>query len=311
MSDSSNTLLQRTVTWLQTLQADLATELASVDPSGHFQRDIWSKEDGLGGGQSWIWRNGSVFESAGINFSQIQGNQLPPSATARRPELANSPFSVTGVSLVFHPLNPYVPTTHANFRFFHARPANRPEIWWFGGGFDLTPYYPFDEDILHWHSHAKQACDPFSPDLYPSFKRQCDDYFFLPHRNETRGVGGLFYDDLQLQNSFDSTLAFSQSVASHFAQAYFPIAKRRMNTPWGDRERQFQLYRRGRYVEFNLLFDRGTLFGIQSKGRTESILMSLPPHVRWEYGYTPSPDSAEARLTSDYLKPRDWLQELR
>lgn len=304
---NANDWMERTSAYLRSLQATLAEHIQRQDPTGHFQKDVWQREEG-GGGASWIWRGGEVFESAGINFSHIQGKQLPPSATARKPELANSPFAVAGVSLVFHPRNPYVPTTHANVRFFLAQPKGHDPVWWFGGGFDLTPYYPFDEDILHWHKHAKAACEPFGKDLYPQFKQQCDDYFFLSHRGETRGVGGLFYDDFQCKD-FETTLKFTQSVGEHFAEAYFPIVAKRKSTPYGERERQFQLYRRGRYVEFNLLFDRGTLFGIQSKGRTESILMSLPPQVRWEYGYQPEPGSAEANLWN-YLRPRDWLNEL-
>lgn len=300
--------MQQATTSLRNLQSHIADQLKAQDPSGDFYKDNWQRDEG-GGGSSWIWRGGEVFESAGINFSHIQGKHLPPSATAKRPELANAPFSVTGVSLVFHPVNPYVPTTHANVRFFCARPEGRPAIWWFGGGFDLTPYYPFAEDVYYWHQQAKASCDPFGAELYPQFKKQCDEYFYLPHRNETRGVGGIFYDDLQLKD-FETSLSFTESVGQHFAKAYFPIVAKRKPTPYGEREKNFQLYRRGRYVEFNLLFDRGTLFGIQSKGRTESILMSLPPQVRWEYSWQPEAGSREEQFYRDYLRPRDWLNEL-
>lgn len=300
--------MDRATSCLLTLQKLIASQLKAQDPVGDFYKDDWQRSEG-GGGSSWIWQGGDVFESAGINFSRIQGKHLPPSATARRPELANAPFSVTGVSLVFHPVNPYLPTTHANVRFFLAQPEGKAPIWWFGGGFDLTPYYPFETDVLYWHQQAQAACQPYGEQLYPQFKRQCDEYFYLPHREETRGVGGLFYDDLQL-GDFDTTLNFTRSVGEHFAQAYFPIVERRKTTPYGEREKQFQLYRRGRYVEFNLLFDRGTLFGIQSKGRTESILMSLPPQVRWQYNWKPEPGSLEETLYRDYLRPRDWLNEL-
>lgn len=300
--------MERATTCLLTLQEQIANQLKAQDPAGDFYKDSWQRSEG-GGGSSWIWQGGKVFESAGINFSSIQGKHLPPSATARRPELANAPFSVAGVSLVFHPVNPYIPTTHANVRFFFAQPEGKAPVWWFGGGFDLTPYYPFETDVRSWHEHAQDACQPYGEQLYPQFKRQCDEYFYLPHREETRGVGGIFYDDLQL-GDFDTTLDFTRNVGEHFAQAYFPIVERRKTTPYGEREKQFQLYRRGRYVEFNLLFDRGTLFGIQSKGRTESILMSLPPQVRWQYNWQPEPGSAEEILYRDYLRPRDWLKEL-
>ena len=238
------------------------------------------------------------------------GSRQPPSAPAQRPELADAEWMATGVSLVFHPWNPYIPTTHANVRFFSAMPRNgAPGAWWFGGGFDLTPYYPFEEDVLHWHRVAQQACVGFGEDVYPKHKQWCDRYFFLKHRNETRGVGGLFFDDLN-EWGFGQCFAYQRSVGDHFLEAYLPIVARRKDHPHGERERQFQLYRRGRYVEFNLVYDRGTSFGLQSGGRTESILMSLPPLVRWEYNWTPEPGSPEARLYSDFLKPRDWLREL-
>jgi len=231
---------------------------------------------------------------------------MPPSATKNRPDLAGCGFEAVGVSLVIHPQNPYIPTTHANFRFFRAGDADKA-VWWFGGGFDLTPYYPFEEDVVHWHEVAKAACDPFGDDVYSKFKKWCDDYFYLKHRDETRGVGGLFFDDVN-EGGFDRSFEFLQSVGDSFLPAYRPIVKKRKDHRYGESQREFQLYRRGRYVEFNLLFDRGTVFGIQSGGRTESILMSLPPRVRWEYDWHPEPGTAEARLYTDFLLPRDWLK---
>jgi coproporphyrinogen III oxidase len=254
---------------------------------------------------SCILSNGTVFEQAGVGFSHVFGDNLPPSATKSRPELAGSGFQAIGVSLVIHPTNPYVPTTHANFRFFTAG-SEDVSAWWFGGGFDLTPYYPFEEDVVHWHQTAKGACDPFGEDLYLRYKNWCDEYFYLKHRNETRGVGGLFFDDLN-DLGFDRSFAFLQSCGDSFLPAYGPIVKKRKDHPYGERQREFQLYRRGRYVEFNLIYDRGTIFGLQSGGRTESILMSLPPRVRWQYDWSPAADSAEAKLYSDFLRPRDWL----
>lgn len=269
--------------------------------------DRWQREEG-GGGDTRVMKAGAVFEQAGVNFSHVFGASLPSSATVQRPELANAPWRAMGVSLVIHPLNPYVPTTHANVRFFSAQTASGP-VWWFGGGFDLTPYYPFEEDVLHWHRTAHDACAPFGDDVYPRHKEWCDRYFFLKHRNETRGVGGLFFDDLN-EWDFERCFAYLRSVGDHFLPAYLPIVARRKDTPYGERERQFQLYRRGRYVEFNLVYDRGTAFGLQSGGRTESILMSLPPLVRWEYNWQPEPGSPEARLYEEFLRPRDWLREL-
>jgi len=233
---------------------------------------------------------------------------LPASATAARPELANRNFQAMGVSLVIHPNNPFVPTSHANVRFFVAEKPGHEPIWWFGGGFDLTPYYPFKEDVIQWHKTAQEACRAFGEDVYPRFKQQCDDYFFLKHRNETRGVGGLFFDDLN-EWGFEKTFAFMQSVGDHYIPAYLPIVEKRKNTPYTEQHRDFQLYRRGRYVEFNLVYDRGTLFGLQSGGRTESILMSLPPLVKWQYNWQPQANSPEADLYENYLKPRDWLEE--
>lgn len=294
------------ITYLRKLHDQISDQLEALDGQ-RFHRDTWQRPEG-GGGESRVLSNGAIFEQAGINFSHVVGNQLPPSATASRPELSGASWAATGISLVFHPRNPYIPTTHANVRFFIAQKPGAAPVWWFGGGFDLTPYYVFDEDILHWHQTAQQACAPFGTEVYKKYKAECDQYFFLKHRNETRGVGGLFFDDLN-EWGFDRSFAFQQSVGDHFMKAYAPIVERRKNVPFGERERQFQLYRRGRYVEFNLVYDRGTLFGLQSNGRTESILMSMPPLVRWQYAYQPEAGSAEAKLY-DYLKPRDWLSEL-
>jgi len=256
-----------------------------------------------------VLSEGSVFERAGVSFSHVCGTRMPSSASNLRPELAEAPFEAMGISLVFHPRNPYAPTTHCNVRFLVATPTSSAPVWWFGGGFDLTPYYPFEEDVLHWHRVAHAACRPFGPDLYARCKAWCDRYFFLPHRGETRGVGGLFFDDFN-ELSFDASFAFTRSVGDHFLPAYLPILERRKDHPSGRRERDFQLYRRGRYVEFNLVYDRGTLFGLQSRGRTESILMSLPPLVRWDYDWHPEPGSPEERLYRDFLRPRDYLDEL-
>jgi coproporphyrinogen III oxidase len=295
------------IQYLRELQDRICAALERLDGRATFRRDAWQRAEG-GGGETRVLRNGAVFEQAGVNFSHVMGQKLPPSATAQRPELADAKWIATGVSLVIHPLNPYVPTTHANVRFFAAT-NETSSAWWFGGGFDLTPYYPFDEDVLHWHRTAAAACAPFGDDVYRSHKEWCDRYFFLKHRNETRGVGGLFFDDLN-EGGFERCFAYQRSVGDHFLPAYVPIVERRKDTPYSERERQFQLYRRGRYVEFNLVYDRGTSFGLQSGGRTESILMSLPPLVRWEYDWHPEPGSAEERLYKDYLRPRDWLTEL-
>jgi coproporphyrinogen III oxidase len=292
--------------YLNELQDRITAAVENADTAA-FQRDTWARPEG-GGGESRILSEGSVFERAGVSVSHVFGEKLPPSASSSRPEIAGAPFEAMGLSLVFHPRNPHVPTTHCNVRFLVARPAEGPQVWWFGGGFDLTPYYPFDEDVLHWHRTAHAACQPFGADYYEKYKAWCDRYFFLPHRNETRGVGGLFFDDLS-ENGFEAAFGFMRSVGDHFLKAYMPILERRKGHAYGDGERQFQLYRRGRYVEFNLVYDRGTLFGLQSRGRTESILMSLPPLVRWEYDWHPSPGSPEARL-HDFLRPRDFLTEL-
>ncbi|MBT8097905.1 MAG: oxygen-dependent coproporphyrinogen oxidase [Woeseia sp.] len=294
-------------TFLRELQQTICAELEKVDEAGRFACDSWERPGG-GGGESRILKNGNVFEQAGVGFSHVFGDSMPPSATKSRPDLAGRAFTAMGVSLVLHPHNPHVPTTHANFRFFSTTPDDAAPVWWFGGGFDLTPFYPVHEDVVHWHRTARAACEPFGETLYPRYKAWCDEYFYLKHRGETRGVGGLFFDDLN-EPGFKQSFAFTRAIADAFLPAYLPVVVARKDTQYGKREREFQLYRRGRYVEFNLIYDRGTLFGLQSGGRTESILMSLPPRVRWEYNWTPAPDSPEARLYTDYLKPRDWLQD--
>ncbi len=290
--------------YLQNLQNSICSALAAVDGSAEFKADVWRRDEG-GGGDSRVLADGAVFEKAGVNFSHIHGSTLPPSASARNPELAGRSFEALGVSLVIHPQNPFVPTTHANVRFFIAEDADADPIWWFGGGYDLTPYYGFDEDCAHWHQAAKAACAPFGAELYPRCKQWCDEYFYIKHRREARGIGGLFFDDLNEQG-FEQTFAFIRSVGDSFLEAYLPIVQRRKTASYGARERQFQLYRRGRYVEFNLVYDRGTLFGLQSDGRIESILMSLPPLVRWDYNWQPPAGSAEEKLYNDYLRARDW-----
>jgi len=292
--------------YLLDLQDRICTGVEAEDGSQKFHEDRWERPEG-GGGRTRVLTEGAVFEQAGVNFSQVFGNQLPPSATAQRPELSGRAWQALGVSLVIHPRNPYVPTSHANVRFFVAEKPGAEPVWWFGGGFDLTPYYPFEEDARHWHRTAKAACDPFGADYYPRFKKWCDDYFFLKHRNETRGIGGLFFDDLSA-GGFEHTFGFMQSVGNHYLDAYLPIVQKRKAVTYGERERDFQLYRRGRYVEFNLVYDRGTLFGLQSGGRTESILMSLPPLVKWRYNWKPQPGTPEAELYENYLRPRDWLR---
>jgi coproporphyrinogen III oxidase len=291
--------------YLLELQDRISGSLQREDGGGAFAEDRWERAEG-GGGRSRVLSDGAVFEQAGINFSQVHGPGLPASATAHRPELAGRSFEAMGVSLVIHPHNPYVPTSHANVRFFIAEKAGAEPVWWFGGGFDLTPYYPFWEDVVHWHRCARAACEPFGADVYGRYKRWCDEYFFIKHRNETRGVGGLFFDDLN-QWGFERCFAFMRSVGDHYLPAYLPIVARRKGHAFGERERDFQLYRRGRYVEFNLVYDRGTLFGLQSGGRTESILMSLPPLVKWRYNWQPQPCTPEAELYTDYLRPVDWL----
>jgi coproporphyrinogen III oxidase len=290
--------------YLLTLQDTICEALAKVDGSGQFLEDQWDREEG-GGGRSRVMRDGSVIEQGGVNFSHVFGTQMPASATAARPELAGRSFQAMGVSLVIHPKNPFIPTSHANVRFFVAQKEGEEPIWWFGGGFDLTPSYVFEEDAKHWHQVSHDLCLPFGQEVYPKYKKWCDDYFYLKHRDETRGVGGLFFDDLN-KWGFATSFEFMQAVGNGFLDAYLPIIEKRKSNTFTDRERQFQLYRRGRYVEFNLVYDRGTLFGLQTGGRTESILMSMPPLTRWEYNYQPSPDSPEAKI-QEYLKPRDWL----
>ena len=293
--------------WLRDLQDQICERLSQVDGGAQFREDVWQRDGGAGGGGcTRVLNDGSVFEQAGVNFSHVEGDALPSAATIKRPELKGRRFRAMGVSLVVHPLNPHVPTSHANVRFFVAEREGEPAVWWFGGGFDLTPYYGYEDDAVAWHRVARSACEAFGEDVYPRFKQQCDDYFVIEHRNEQRGVGGLFFDDLN-EWGFERCFAFTRSVGEHFTQAYIPIVERRLNTPYGEREREFQLYRRGRYVEFNLVYDRGTLFGLESGGRTESILMSLPPRVSWRYAWEPEPGSPEAELYTRFLTPRDWL----
>ncbi len=293
--------------YLLQLQDTICAALAAEDGQAEFHTDEWQRPAG-GGGRSRVLADGAVFEKAGVNFSLVHGDNLPPSATAVRPELAGRSYRAMGVSLVVHPRNPYVPTTHANVRLFVAEKSGEEPVWWFGGGYDLTPYYGNREDCVSWHRAAAQACEPFGAEIYPRFKQWCDDYFYLRHRGEPRGIGGLFFDDLN-EWDFPTCFNFMQSVGDSFLGAYRPIVQRRKNTPYGEREREFQLHRRGRYVEFNLVYDRGTLFGLQSDGRTEAILMSLPPLVRWTYDYAPPAGSPEAQLTDYYLQHRDWLAE--
>ncbi|MBL9188848.1 MAG: oxygen-dependent coproporphyrinogen oxidase [Opitutaceae bacterium] len=294
-------------TYLLALQDRICAALESEDGGAKFRTDDWTRPEG-GGGRTRVLAEGAVFEKAGVAFSHVHGTKLPPSATAHRPELAGQAWEALGVSLVIHPRNPYVPTSHANVRFFTTAPSSSAPVWWFGGGFDLTPYYGFDDDCGHWHRVARDAVAPFGPAIFPRFKRACDDYFFLKHRGEPRGVGGLFFDDFN-ELGFERSFALLRAVGDAYIPAYRPIVARRKATPHTDRERQWQLYRRGRYVEFNLVWDRGTLFGLQSGGRTESILMSLPPLVRWDYDFKPEPGSPEARLHEVFLTPRDWASQ--
>jgi coproporphyrinogen III oxidase len=317
---------QRVSQFLKDLQDRICQKLEQADEQATFQEDSWEREEG-GGGRSRVVREGGIFEQGGVNFSEVWGTQLPPSILVQRPEAAGHGFYATGTSMVLHPRNPYIPTVHLNYRYFEAGP-----VWWFGGGIDLTPYYPFVEDVVHFHTTLKQACDAHHPEYYPTFKRWCDEYFYLKHRGETRGIGGIFFDyqdcrgllyhgpdpngpaaiySQQLgdigERSWETLFAFVQDCGNAFLPAYVPLVERRRSQPYGDRERNFQLYRRGRYVEFNLVYDRGTIFGLQTNGRTESILMSLPPLVRWEYGYQPEPGTREAQLYEIFLKPQDWL----
>lgn len=313
--------------FMKTLQDEICAGLEALDGKGKFKEDSWQREEG-GGGRSRVMSNGDIFEQGGVNFSEVWGNHLPPSILKQRPEAEGHSFYATGTSMVLHPKNPYIPTVHLNYRYFEAGP-----VWWFGGGADLTPYYPFAEDAKHFHATFKKTCDQHHPEYYPVFKRWCDEYFFLKHRNETRGVGGIFFDyqdgidplyrgsepnqaaatysnqlPPQPQRSWEELFAFVQDCGRTFLPAYVPIAEKRRDTEYGERERHFQLYRRGRYVEFNLVYDRGTIFGLQTNGRTESILMSLPPLVRWEYNYKPEPNSPEAELYEVFLKPQNWAE---
>ncbi|MBK9425949.1 MAG: oxygen-dependent coproporphyrinogen oxidase [Gammaproteobacteria bacterium] len=292
------------ITWLRSLQDHICAELEAEDGAAKFREDAWLREGG-GGGVSRVLTEGAAIEKGGVNFSHVHGTELPAAASAARPELAGCAFEAMGVSLVIHPRNPHAPTSHANVRFFVAERPGQEPIWWFGGGFDLTPIYGYAEDCVHWHRTARAACAPSGPEVYPRFKDWCDQYFFIKHRNEPRGVGGLFFDDLN-EPGFDNSFALARRIGDAYIRAYRPILARRKDLPHGERERQFQLYRRGRYVEFNLVYDRGTLFGLQTGGRTESILMSLPPLVRWDYDWQPEPGTPEAELYELYLQPRDW-----
>jgi coproporphyrinogen III oxidase len=315
MSLESTVSAERVREYLRTLQDAICIALEQEDGEATFLEDDWSRAEGRegddgpvlgGGGRTRVLSGGRVFEQAGVNFSDVAGASLPPTATASRPELSGRSFVALGVSLVIHPINPHVPTSHANVRFFVAEKDGEPPVWWFGGGYDLTPYYPVREDVVHWHRTAQRACEPFGVNVYPRYKEWCDRYFYIKHRREARGIGGLFFDDLN-EGGFDRCFSFLQAVGDSYLSAYLPIVRRRQSMPWTQKQRQFQLYRRGRYVEFNLVYDRGTLFGLQSGGRTESILMSLPPLVAWRYNWRPEPGSEEAVLY-DYLKPRDWLE---
>lgn len=296
--------LETVKTYLLSLQKDICERIESTETRSTFQLDEWQHSNG-GGGITRVL-TGDTIEKGGVNFSHVRGDVLPAAASASRPHIAGKPFEAMGVSVVMHPQNPYVPTSHANVRFFVADPDSKKPIWWFGGGYDLTPYYADEADVLAWHQQAKAACDPFGADYYARFKQWCDDYFYLKHRDEQRGVGGLFFDDFNEQN-FEHAFAFMQSVGNSYMNAYQPIIERHMTQAYSEKQRSFQAYRRGRYVEYNLLYDRGTIFGLQSNGRTESILMSLPPKVEWHYNYQSAPGSPEAQLTDYFLKPRDWL----
>jgi len=297
---------QAVLDYLQNLQAKIVEAIELVDGK-NFLQDSWQRPEG-GGGTSCLLEEGNVFERAGVGFSHVMGNKLPPSASAAHPEAAGRPWEAMGVSLVFHPRNPYIPTVHMNVRFFVAKAQNKADadIWWFGGGMDLTPYYGFEEDAVHFHRTNKAALDAFDPAYYPKFKKECDEYFYLKHRKEPRGIGGIFFDDFS-ELGFEKSFEMIRAVGDSFLNAYLPIVQRRKDTPFGERERDFQAYRRGRYVEFNLVYDRGTLFGLQSNGRTESILLSMPPIVKWRYDWKPENGSAEARLYTDFLINKDWL----
>ena len=298
--------IQHVKEYLLALQDTICASIEGLEEDGAFREDLWDRGSNTGGGRTRVLENGEVFEQAGVSFSHVRGSAMPASATQHRPNLAGRNFEAMGVSLVIHPRNPYVPTSHANVRFFIAEKEGEEPIWWFGGGFDLTPYYGFKEDVVHWHQQARKACQPFGESVYPNYKKWCDEYFFLKHRNEPRGIGGLFFDDLN-EGGFEHCFQLMKSVGDHYIPAYAPIVERRKKSSYTDRERDFQLYRRGRYVEFNLVHDRGTLFGLQTGGRTESILMSLPPMVSWRYDWSPEPGSAESELYDVFLQPREWL----
>ncbi len=291
--------------FLKKFQNNVCEMLEDEDIEFTFTPDIWKYKSG-GGGETRTLEGGNLVERGGVNFSHVEGPKLPPAATAKRPELAGSHFHALGVSLVIHPRNPYIPTTHANLRMFQTENKNGETVWWFGGGFDLTPYYPFEKDCVLWHEHAKAACDILNPTAYQEYKKWCDKYFYLPHRDETRGIGGLFFDDLNTPD-FDTCFEFMKACGKHFVEAYKTIVQRRKDIPFGEREKEFQEYRRGRYVEFNLLYDRGTHFGLQSKGRTESILVSMPPRASWKYSWEPEEGTPEAKLYERYLRPQDWV----
>lgn len=300
--------LQAVIDYLKGLQDRICDALQEADASHSFREDTWEYEQGGGGRSRVMGAPAGLFESVGVNFSHVHGAGLPASATASRPALAGKDYHATGVSLVAHPSNPFVPTSHMNVRCIVTGLDAGSPVWWFGGGFDLTPYYPFHEDVVHWHRTARRACEPFGDDVYPRFKKWCDEYFLIKHRNETRGVGGLFFDDLN-DWEFDQCFDFMRAVGDHYLPAYLPIVAARREHPYGERERQWQLYRRGRYVEFNLVYDRGTLFGLQSGGRVESILMSMPPLAAWRYDYAPEPGTPEAELVTHYLVAREWLDD--
>ena len=306
MSDKPIIELEKVKRYLLKLQDNICQTLELADGKGEFKEDNWQREQG-GGGRTRVLTGGAVIEQGGVNFSHVFGGMLPPSATAARPELTGRSFQAVGVSLVIHPHNPKIPTSHANVRFFIAEKEGEEPVWWFGGGFDLTPFYPIEEDVVHWHRVAHKLCEPFGTEVYPTYKKWCDDYFYLKHRNETRGVGGLFFDDLN-EWGFERSFKFMQAVGDGFLDAYIPIVEKRKGLSFSSAERDFQLYRRGRYVEFNLVYDRGTLFGLQSGGRTESILMSMPPLARWEYDYHPEVGSQEEILYKEYLHPRTWIE---
>ena len=299
-------MIEQVKKYLINLQNDICEEFGGLDSKSSFDKDVWERNDGRGSGITRVISNGSLFEKGGVNFSIISGDRMPKSATESRPELEGRKFKAVGISLVLHPDNPFIPTTHANLRFFIAENEKEEPLWWFGGGFDLTPYYGFEEDVIHWHQVANNACKPFGDKIYDRYKKWCDDYFYLSHRNEQRGIGGLFFDDLN-EGGFESCFEFMKSIGNHFSKAYMPIIKKRQSIPFTKKHKEFQLFRRGRYVEFNLIQDRGTLFGLQSGGRTESILMSLPPKVQWHYKFKVEAGSDEERLTSYFLKPRDWI----